>query len=372
MTNEHVLEDKEWAHLLSMLPGDLEKSCLDKLAIKRFRAIRSASDLLRLCFAYSVCDLSLRQTAVWASTIGLGELSNVAVMKRLRSAGDWLGRLVMQWFEERGLARDVPAMPIRIVDGSVVSTPGRKASDYRLHAAFDLAEMSLVDVELTDTKGGESLSRHTVCPGEVVLADRGYGKRPQIANVLSREAHVIVRIHFQSMPLETERRKAIDILALLETLREDEIGDWPVYMRHNAQQFPMRLVAVKKSREAAEKSIRQAKRKAQKNGRKKPDPRSLRAAWFTYVLTDLAPDAVSATHVLELYRIRWQIELAFKRIKSLLHLDLRAKSAELARTYIFANILASLMIEELSGNALAFFPWGFRLTTKTRQPLASL
>lgn len=372
MDDNHITKDSEWAHLCSMLPVDLEQSCLDKLAIERFREIRSASDLLRLCFAYGVCDFSLRQTAAWASTTGLAQLSNVAVLKRLRSAGDWLGHLIMQWFEERGVTREVPALSVRIVDGSSVATPGRQADDYRLHVAFDLAAMSMVDVELTSTKQGESLSRHTLCPGEVVLADRGYGKRPQIAYVLSRKGHVVVRIHMQSMPLETRQGKPVDMLALFETLREHEIGDWPVCMRHDGQSHPMRLVAVKKTREAAEKSIQRAKRKAQQNGREKADPRSLRAAWYTYVLTDLTEDQVSAAQVLELYRLRWQIELAFKRIKSLLHLDLRAKSAELARMYIFANILASLMIEELSGNALSFFPWGFRLSKKTRQPLAAL
>nr|MDN1021419.1 transposase [Escherichia coli] len=36
----------------------------------------------------------------------------------------------------------------------------------------------------------------------------------------------------------------------------------------------------------------------------------------------------SAEQVADCYRLRWQIELAFKRLKSLLHLDaLRAKNA---------------------------------------------
>jgi hypothetical protein len=355
-----------------MLPADLDESCLDKLAIGRFREIRSAADLLRLCFAYAVCDMSLRQTAAWASATGLAELSNVAVLKRLRAAGDWLGHLVMQWFEERGLVSDVPGFSVRIVDGSTVSSPGRKAVDYRLHTTFDLAEMRMVDFELTTDRQGESLVRHSVCRDEVVLADRGYGKRPQIAYVLSRGAHVVVRIHMQSMPLETKGGKPIDTLALLETLHEGEIGDWSVYMRWKGKAYPMRLVAVKKSCEAAEKSIKQLKRSIQKHKRKQGDPRSFRAAWYTYVLTDVPASKVAAKDVLELYRLRWQIELAFKRIKSLLHLDLRAKKEDLARTYIFANILAALMIEELSGNALSFFPWGFRLTKEARQPLASL
>jgi len=372
MSKDYIKQDEDWAHLVSMLPGDLEESCLDKLAVERFREIQSADDLLRLCFAYSVCDLSLRQTAAWAAAMGLAEISNVAVLKRLKAAGNWLGYLVMQWFRERGIATDVPPLSVRIVDGSIVPTPGQKARNYRLHTAFDLARMCMADVELTDDRQGESLLRHRLCRDEVVLADRGYGKRPQIAHVLSEGAHIIVRIHLQTMPLETEGGTKIDTLALLETLGADEIGDWPVYMRWRNRRYPMRLVAVKKSREAAEKSIRKLKRSIQQHQRKKGDPRSFRAAWYTYVLTDLPPGVVSASDVLELYRLRWQVELAFKRIKSLLHLKLRAKDPELARTYIFANILASLMIEELSGNALSFFPWGFRLRKKTGQPLASL
>ena len=167
MDDKHITLDEDWSHLVSMMPDDLDQSCIDKLAIERFREIRSAKDLLRLCLAYGVCDLSLRQTAAWASTSGLAELSNVAVMKRLKSASDWLGHLVMQWFEQRGFAKDVPAMQVRIIDGSVINTPGNKAANYRSHAAFDLAKMSLVDIELTDTKKGESLSRHKICPDEV-------------------------------------------------------------------------------------------------------------------------------------------------------------------------------------------------------------
>jgi len=152
----------------------------------------------------------------------------------------------MQLFEERGLVSDVPALSVRIVDGSTVSSPGGKAVDYRLHTTFDLSEMRMVDFELTNDRQGESLLRHSICPEEVVLADRGYGKRPQIAYVLSKGAHVIVRIHMQSMPLETKGGKPIDTLALLETLREDEIGDWSVYMRWKGKVYPMRLVAVNK------------------------------------------------------------------------------------------------------------------------------
>ena len=372
MDTTYVTNDDDWLHVLSMLPKDLNRSCRSKLAVERFREIRCASDLLRLCLAYGVCDLSLRQAAAWASTIGLGKMSNVAVLKRLRSAGDWLGHLIVQWLAERGLTTHVPPLQVRIVDGSVVTTPGQQSQNYRLHVGFDLARMRIADVELTATDEGESLQRHVQGRGEVLLADRGYGKRPQIAAALSSGAHVVVRIHYMTLPLETSDGQVLNTLALLETLDSHEIGDWPVFMRHGNRRLALRLVAVKKSRAAAKQAIAKAKRKAEKNGTVKADMRSLRAAQYTYLLTDLTPEESSAVHVLELYRLRWQIELAFKRIKSLLHLNLRARKEDTARTYLLANIMGALLVEELCGNALSFFPWGFRLTKAPCQPLELL
>ncbi len=374
MKNDYVLNDDDWMHVLSMLPDDLEESCLDKLAIERFREIRCAADLLRLAFAYGVCDMSLRQTATWACAMGLADISNVAVLKRLKTAGDWLGHLVGQWLVSRGLTTAVPPMRVRIVDGSVVTTPGSRAEDFRLHIAFDLADMRLADVDVTPAGQGERLQRHVVQEGEVLLADRGYAKRPQLAGVLRAQGHVVVRIHWKTMPLETREGKPVDIATLLDTLEAHEIGDWPLFMRHDGTRFAMRLVAVKKSRAAAGRAVEQAKRKARQKGKGSytPDPRSLKAACYTYVLTDLGREEAPADQILELYRLRWQVELAIKRIKSLLNLNLRAKEGKLARTYLLANILGALIIEELTGDALSFFPWGFPLSRPSSQPLAAI
>jgi hypothetical protein len=372
MEENQFSRDEDWAHVLSMLPADLEETCRSKLAIQRAREIHCAGDLLRLCLVYGVCDLSLRHAAAWAAAIGLAEMSDVAVLKRLCAATNWLGHLVMQWLTERGLTSAVPGRRVRVVDSSVISTPGPSSKDYRLHTTFDLAQRRLADVELTEVNEAESLQRHVVGEGEVLLADRGYGKRPQIAEAVQEGAHVVVRIHFMSLPLENAAGKPIDTLRLLETLRSGEIGDWPVFMRHGKRRFAMRLVAVKKSRAAAERSMEKAKRKAQHNGTARPDPRSLRAAHYTYVLTDLTAEEIPAAQVLELYRLRWQIELAFKRLKSLLRLKPRAHKPELTKTYLFANILGALIIDELCGNALSFFPWGFPLFRPSAEPLASV
>ena len=56
------------------------------------------------------------------------------------------------------------------------------------------------------------------------------------------------------------------------------------------------------------------------------------------MLTSLAPAAADAAAVLELYRLRWPIACAFKRLKSLLHRDaLRAFDPQRAQTYLLAQ-----------------------------------
>ncbi|NOZ87278.1 MAG: transposase [Deltaproteobacteria bacterium] len=71
---------------------------------------------------------------------------------------------------------------------------------------------------------------------------------------------------------------------------------------------------------------------------------------------------MSDTEVLDLYRFRWQVELAFKRLKSLLHIDeLPAKDHSLTRTFIYAKLLAALLLEDLSDRFLVFSPWGYPL-----------
>src|SRR5918992_4324055 len=72
---------------------DLEATARVSGALVRRRAMRSAEMLLRLALAYGPGGLSLRSAAAWAGVHGLADLSDTAVMKRLRKAADWLGEI---------------------------------------------------------------------------------------------------------------------------------------------------------------------------------------------------------------------------------------------------------------------------------------
>lgn len=361
----------DWQCVLKLMPSDLERTALAKLALRRRREIWDAGDLLRMALAYGLCDYSLRQTAAWASLVGIGDLSDVAVMKRLQNASEWLGHLTMRWLEDHAPNAKLPPVSVQIVDATVVCGPGSKGTDWRVHLELDLAQQRISGFEVTGPETGETLLRHQVAADQIVLGDRGYGHRAGIAHVLNRDAHVVVRINWQNFPLETRSGEPVDLVTCLELLGTGEIGDWPVQFNHDGELYPVRLVAVRKSQAASEKEQERIAADA-RSKKRQVDPRSLRAAHFTYVVTDLPADRLSATEALELYRLRWQIEIAFKRLKGLLHLDhLRAKSAKLAAAYLYAKMLGALIIDELYYQAEAFFPWGYPLLGQAPEPVAA-
>jgi hypothetical protein len=111
----------------------------------------------------------------------------------------------------------------------------------------------------------------------------------------------------------------------------------------------MRLIIWRKTPEQAEAEQKRLLKNGKKRGTK-VDPRSLEAAKYVMLLTSLPTDAFPACDVLAIYRFRWQIELAFKRMKSLAGLDeLAAREPALAQAWLYAKLIAFLIAEQIAG-----------------------
>jgi len=360
-----ILQEK-WESLLGMLPRefDLEKTLRQSGAMVRRRAIRSAETLLRLILAYSLCGLSLRATAAWAETQGLASISDVALLKRLRKAAPWVGQVLAAKLADRveGLEPQPLAYRLRIVDATTATVPGSKGTDYRVHLGFDLGSLAIDWIEVTGAEGGESYSRLKMRPGDLILADRGYCHRRGLAAVRQAGADFLVRINWQNLPLQDAQHQRLDLVQLLERVQGSEAVEFEVTTMADKSRgipaLPARLIVARKPKEAAEAERRRILREASRKGRK-ADPRTLKAAAFFFVLTSVSRQELTAEKALELYRLRWQIEMAFKRMKGLLHLgDLPMKDPQLAHAYLCAKLLAALMLEDLTRDFLAFSPSG--------------
>jgi hypothetical protein len=365
--------EHDWPCLLSFLPGEeeLEASARSLGAMQRRRAVDSASTLLRLALVWGYCGYSLRQTAAWAEAAEVASLSDVALLKRFRKTPDWLGHLLARKLADRVSEFPSSQSHLRLIDTTTVSAPGSAGTDWRVHLEFDLGAMSISGVELTSAQAGESLSRHEFAPGDWVIADRGYARRPGLVHVVESGGQFIVRLNSASVPLQQRGGEPFDLLAALRGLPDaaPEAFDVeiPADPRRNLPALAVRLVALRKSEEAAEQARKKALTKASKRGTK-IQPRTLELCGYVLVIT--SDTDKSAEQILEIYRFRWQIELVFKRLKSLLEIDqLPVKDPDLARTYLLSKLLAALLLEELTLSYVSFSPWGYRLRA-TRLPVA--
>lgn len=358
--------DTGWKELLGRFGSveQLEGSAKASGALVRRREIKSAEDLLRLALAYGPCGKSLRGTAAWAQSIGVGELSDVAVLKRLRGCAGWLQELVGGLLAKRlGCVGLTGGRPVRLVDGTTISERGSDRADWRLHYCYDPRIGRCVDCELTPASVGEHLRRVKIAPGEIWLGDRNYAKGDGLHHVMQAGADFVVRISWNSLSLRTRHGQPFDLAGRLERLGKAERAQWRAIAHTlDGKAVPVRILVRRKPPEAIEREIKRITGKAARRGRTrrsgKPDRRSLVAARYTIVATSLDEPA---NQVFELYALRWQIEIAFKRLKSLLHIDrLEARDRDLVRTWILAHIIAALLIEDHAVEALDFPPSALR------------
>jgi IS4 transposase len=292
-----------------------------------------------------------------AAQAGVADLSDAALVKRFAKASDWLGRLLGEaigWNEQERL----PGLQVEVVDATAASRQGAKGTDHRLHVRIDLATNRVVEAELTDATGGETLDRFAIRPGRVVIADAGYAHRGALGRVAERGAYFIVRFAWSNLPLEDEAGQPIDLLAKLKSLPKAEPEEFPVFFRTpEGSRIAARLVAIRKDKRATAEARARLRKERGKKGRQ-IDLRTLQFAGFTFLLTNL-PEEISTASVLALYRFRWQVEMKFKVLKSLLDLDhIPARTDEGVRVWVFAKLLIALLVDTLIEQAESFSPWG--------------
>jgi hypothetical protein len=352
MTHESLL-NRDWESVVARLggAGRLEVSARDTKAFRRPRVINNAVDLLRLILAYCLGERGLRATAAWATAIGLVDVSNVALLYRFRQCGDWLALLVGQ-----ALATAAPVASrgrmIRIIDATTVPKAGAAAKKgsqlWRIHSAFDLPHERFGHFELTDQKEGERLDRIPVVRGEIRLGDRAYLQPDRMAVVLDAGADVLIRAGWKSACWLDAKGHPLDLIAALRKAAARGLIDRPIWIRRkHGPALGLRLVAIKKPPEAAAAARRKARRDAQREGYQLSQ-QALAAADWVILVTSLPPAEFTTDDILALYRLRWRIELAFKRLKSLIGLKGPPGTDERsARPYVLAHLLIILLLEPL-------------------------
>lgn len=355
---EQRLGVTNWEELTQTLGVDLDQTARTSGALQRRREVKCGLDLLRLILVYCVCDWSLRLVGAWFCLAQLGNLSDVAVLNRLRHSSPWIGRLIMQVLQKRQVRVTRQAgVRLRLRDATVISQPGSQGTDWRVHLSLDLGQLCLQGIEVTDAHEGESLARFPAQPGEIQMGDRGYAFASSLGPVLAAAVSLVVRLSWQNLPLRSATPQPWQLLPWLKQVQTP--SEHPVWLTTPQGRFLLRLIACPLPAPAAEKARQRIRQAARKKGRISSQ-QTLWAAGFVLLLTNLPATQWRAEQVADLYRLRWQIELEFKRLKSLLRLDgLRAQEPRLVQTYLLGKLLAALLVEDLSHETAASCPAWF-------------
>lgn len=346
-----VMGDGTWEARIARLGRvvDLEASARSCGALRRRRQVRSAAELLRLSLAYVLGRLSLRALSAWATAQGWAAMSDVAVLNRLRASADWLGTIAAAVLAERYPEAVTDAGPHRLmaVDATTVVPPGAKR-DYRLvHTVFDLADLRFRVVEVTGRGEPERLARGGPRPGEVRIADRGHARADDLAEVVAGGADFLVRAAANYPRLLDRTGRPLDRLALCRRATRGRPADQPVMVTEGkgGTGVAARLVVVPLEPEAAARARERARRNARAWGYRASEA-AIEMAGYLMLLTSSPVEPWPPSRVLASYRLRWQVELAFKRLKSLVGLaELRAKDAGLAKAWINTALLAALLAD---------------------------
>jgi DDE family transposase len=364
------VSSKGWGILRAWLPRDLDGPAQQCGLWQRARGLQDAECWLRLMLMHVAGGLSLEQTVVRARELGWADLSAVALFKRLARAQRWLeyltGYVLAQQRRRLGECERPFPYRLRVIDTTDIQEPGSTGSGWRLHYSIRLPELVCDHCEISDEHGAESLGRFKFERNELILVDRGYSYCAQAAQVLDSGALLLLRWKPNALPLEAVGGKPIHLLERLRRLPGHSAGEWKVQFVYRRKVYYLRLCAVRKSRQAAERARRKVLLKARNEGHK-ASAQSLELAQYILVLTNLPP-SFSCCRVLQLYRCRWQIELVFKRLKSLLEGGHVPKSNDASiLAWMQAKILCALLLERVLLEGRFFFLAG--QTFRRGQPL---
>jgi DDE family transposase len=350
--------------LLARLPADLDLEALarETQAFRRPRGVRSGTDLLRLSLAWGCGGYSLKHVVAWAGEQAIASLSDAALSQRLHGAVAFFAAVCAGLLHRVGSAPAWRGRVFRACDASSLSQPASKGTDWRIHGVYDLGLGGFSHLSITDRHGGEALDRGQPVAGEIRLGDRGLANARAWRRYCQSHpagADFIVRMGWNTIRLLDAAGRRFNLIAWLRTRpAEREVHEIAAYAHTGKAEPPMaiRLIVRRKTAAAIAKAHQDLHRQASRK-QTRLDPRSLVAAAYLVLATSLPAAAFPAAEVLAAYRLRWQIELAFKRLKSLIHIDKIRTQTELGtRCWLYLHLIVALLCDHLSQDVLESFP----------------
>lgn len=364
MNTDATGQDLDWARIEAVLPKGWRELAVGlrlvrpNLPAHMGTKVKDIGPVLRLVLYQVARNTALLSATAAFSAADIVSLSAVALHKWMKKLGGYLGQLVAAMVAESH-AMFAPerwaGLEVIATDATCVQRPGSKGTTARVHRALRLTDLRVVEAHVTDETGGESLRRFHPEAGQLWIGDRGYPNPPGIAWIRDQGALVLVRYNRGSLPLYDGHEHLVDVQTKLRYLgASGRCREWKVFVRpRGADPIEGRLCAVRLPADKAQ----EARARLRKEEGAKVTHEALEMAEFVVVFTTVPGSLLNCEQILELYRLRWQVELDFKRDKSITGLDqLPNFLPETIISWIYAKLLLHQILRALSTPAASIPP----------------
>lgn len=176
--------------------------------------------------------------------------------------------------------------------------------------------------------------------GDLVLRDMGYFDVKGFAQIESKSAYWLSRLHGQANVF------LLDETPLEELLSTAKINRLEIDVTLTKQKHRARLIAVRSSPEVASRRRQQRKDKRRRNGTQ-ARKRSLQREDWDILVTNIPADQCGVDELMRLYRQRWEIEIHFRAWKQSLKMK-KALNRITSRIHLHALLLTAMIFSALS------------------------
>ena len=363
MASEASERRLDWSEVERVLPDGWRELATELRLVRALpphigAKVKDIGQVLRLVLYMVATNSALLTATATFAAAKLLTLSSVSLHQWMCKLGPYLAELLarMVGAERQCFAPEYWAgyVPV-ITDATVVTNPGAKGTTARVHKAMRLIDLRIREVHVTDETGGETFRRFHPTKDELWMGDRAYANPPGIASVVDAEAAVLVRYNRGSLPIYDVRRTAIDVFEKLGKLtKPGREREWQAFVHlEDGRRIQGRLCAVRLPDDKAQEARERARRE---QGAQVTDE-TLRMAAFVVVFTTVPRDRLICQMILRLYRLRWQVELEFKRDKSITGLDrLPNFRSDTIESWLYAKLLLHQIARRLTASVGDFPP----------------
>jgi len=320
--------------------------------------VTDAQTLLRFILLHVGADLPLRQTVAVVAKGGGPNVAPIWLHKRMRAAQPYLAALIERMVsdvERAATPERWAGYEMLCLDGSSVSGPGSEGTDVRMHAVLRLHDLRVRDVRVTSVTEGETLRNFMWTRDQLIIVDRGYANAPGIAWAVDQGADVLVRVNRGALPLyrpssSITSDEPMDVLGWCRSLRGGhDAAECPAVAVHGKgrtrREVRGRLIGFHLPNLQA----REARERVRREEGPSVTADQLEAAEYVILFTTAPIERLSAQRCVEAYRLRWQVELQFKRWKSICNFDrLPNYRDDTMLSWLTAKVLLGMLLDRVA------------------------